>query len=381
MTHGKHNIRIGFEFNYVMQGTNSTGSSNGSFTFGSSWTQQTKDQRQSATDGSGVATLLLGYPTSGSISWNDNIYRTRPYYGVYIQDDWKLTPKLTLNMGLRYDVQIPLKERYNRENRGWDPYVKSPASDAVLAKWAQLKAQYDAANPNAKYPYPSPSSVLTGGYVFPGVNGQPSRLYNTDYRNIEPRLGVAYRIFDKTVIRAGAGIYYISPTQGSTTTGFQQGTPYLNSLDGGITPSAGNSLTGAYSLVNPFPNGIQAPTGSSLGILTSIGNGVSYDPPGFRIPRTYQYSFGIEQQLFRNIVAEISYAGNYQNHINFGQNLNHETWPNQTIAIADPSYYSRSLPNPFFGIVPIMSSLGGSASIAANNLSGPIRFTRASRTI
>jgi hypothetical protein len=371
LTRGRHIIRTGFELNYVMNGSNSTGSSNGSFTFNSGWTQQTRSQRQNSTDGSSVASLLLGYIDSGNIDYRDTIYRTRPYYGFYVQDDWKVTPKLTVNLGLRYDVQIPWKERYNRENRGWDPNVKGPLSDQVLANWAKLKAQYDSANPGAKYPYPTPPAVLSGGFVFPGVNGQPSRLYNTDYTNWGPRAGVAYRILDKTVIRSGGGVYYISPTQGGTTSGFQQGTAYLNSLDGGVTPAAGASLTGAYSLVNPYPNGFQAPTGSSLGILTSIGNGVSYDPPGFRVPRTYQYSFGIEQQLIHQIVAEVSYAGNYQNHINFGQNLNHETYPNQLIAIADPSYYSRGLPNPFFGILPITSSLGSSATIAANNLFRP----------
>jgi hypothetical protein len=371
ITHGKHTIRTGFELNYVAQGSNATGVSNGSFTFNSGWTQQTKSQRQNSTDGSTVASLLLGYPNSGSIAWNDNIYRSRPYWGLYVQDDWKVTQKLTLNLGLRYDVQIPWKERYNRENRGWDSSAKSPLSDEVLANWAKLKAQYDAANPKAKYPYPAPPAILTGGYVFPGVGGESSRLYDTDWTNIQPRLGLAYRLFDKTVIRAGAGIYYQSSTQGGTTTGFSQSTPYLASLDGGITPSVGPNMSGPYSLVNPFPNGIQAPTGSAAGILTNIGNTVTYDSPGFRIPRTYQYSFGIQQQLGHNVVAEVSYAGNLQNHINFAQNLNHETYPNQLIAIGDTSYYSRSIPNPFYGILPLTSSLGGSPNIAANNLFRP----------
>jgi Carboxypeptidase regulatory-like domain len=371
LTHGSHTLRGGFEVNYVTNGNVNTGSSNGIFTFNSTWTQQLPALHQNATDGSSVASLLLGYPTGGSISYNDSQYRSRPYYGFYVQDDWKVSSRLTLNVGLRYDVQIPWLERYNRENRGWDPNFKQPNSDAILANWANLKAQYDAANPNAKYPYPAPPSALTGGYLFPGVNGAPSRLYNTDWTNIQPRLGFAYRIGAKTVLRGGAGIYYQSSTQSGTTTGFTQSTGYTTSLDGGVTPAAGASLTGPYSLVNPFPNGFAAPTGNTRGSQTNIGNGVSYDPAGFSIPRTYQYSFGIQQELFHSIVAEVSYAGNYQNHINLGQNLNHETFAAQQIAIADPSYYSRSLPNPFFGFVPVTSSLGNSANIAANNLFRP----------
>jgi hypothetical protein len=370
-TRGSHTIRAGFEANYIASGNTDTGSSNGNFTFNSSWTQQLPARQQSPTDGSSVASLLLGYPTSGNISYNDTLYRSRPYYGLYVQDDWKVSPRLTLNIGLRYDVQLPWLERYNRENRGWDPNAVQPLSAAILANWANLKTQYDAANPTAKYPYPSPPSVLTGGYEFPGVNGAPRRLYDTDWTNIQPRIGFAYRVGDKTVIRGGAGIYYQAATQGGTTTGFTQSTGYNTSLDGGVTPSAGASLNGAYSLANPFPNGFAAPTGASQGIQTNIGNGVGYDAPGFSIPRTYQYSFGIQREFWHSIVAEISYAGNYQNHINLGQNLNHETFPNQTVAIADPAYYSRSIPNPFFGFLPVTSSLGNSANISANNLFRP----------
>ena len=371
MTKGRHSIRTGFESNYVWQASNSTGSSNGSFTFNSGWTQQTKSQRVNATDGSSVASMLLGFPDSGSIAWNDSIFRSRPYYGVYVQDDWKVSNRLSVNLGMRWDVQIPWLERYDRENRGWDPNAKSPVSDQVISKWNQLKAQYDAANPNAKYAYPAAPSVLTGGFVFPGVNGQSRRLYDTDWKQIQPRVGLAYQLFKKTVIRAGAGLYYISTTQGGTTTGFQQSTPYTASLDGGITPSSRGTLTGPFSLVNPFPNGIVAPTGSKLGILTNIGNSVGYDPPGFTVPRTYQYSFGFQQELPGKIVVDISYAGNYQNHINFSQNLNHEGYAHQLIAIQDPSYYSRSVPNPFYGILPITSNLGSSPNISANNLFRP----------
>jgi len=370
MNRGKHTIRVGFELNYVSNGNVSTGSSNGQFTFNSDWTQQTKSRQQNPFDGSSIATILLGYPSSGSIAYNDTQYRSRPYYGFYIQDDWKVNDKLTVNLGLRYDVQIPWLERFNRENRGWDQNVKSPYSDAVLANWAKLKAAYDAANPNAKYPYPSPPSVLTGGYVFPGVNGQPSRLYDTDWSNIAPRIGIAWRILPKTVIRTGGGMYYQSSTQSGTTTGYTQSTGYVTSLDQ-LTPSAGASVNGAYSLNNPFPNGFLAPTGNSLGLLTNIGNGVSYDPPNFTIPKTYQYSFAIQQQIWKGIAVEAAYTGNFQNHINLTQNLNHETYPNQLIAIQDPAYYSRSVPNPFYGILPITSSNGSSPNIAANNLFRP----------
>jgi hypothetical protein len=373
LTRGRHTLHTGFEFNYQARGNYNTGVTQ--FTFGEGWTQQLPARRQGALDGNGVASLLLGTPTGGSdhptgggIDYNDSFYRTRPYYGFYLQDDWKVNSRLSLNLGLRYDIQVPWKERFNRTNRGFDPTVKSPLSDQIIAAWTNAKAAYDKANPNAKFPYPAPPSAIYGSFLFPGKDG-PERLYDTDWTNIAPRFGVAWRVRENTVIRAGAGVYYQSTTQFGTTTGFSVTTPYTNSLDGGLTPSAG--LTGPFSLVNPFPNGIFQPQGASGGALTGIGGGISFDPSGYSVPHTYQYSFGIQHQLWRKISAEVSFAGNYQNHIESGYDINQPGLDNQNIAIADPNYYNRALPNPFFGILPATTGLGSSPTTTANNLLRP----------
>ncbi|HEY3038162.1 MAG TPA: TonB-dependent receptor, partial [Pyrinomonadaceae bacterium] len=365
---GRHTLRTGIELHYYTRGADSPGWSNGTFGFGTSWTQQFPDVQQNQSDGSGVASLLLGTPTSGQIDWNASSYRTRPYYGFYVQDDWKVSPRLTLNLGMRYDVQVPWIERFNRVTRGFDVSTKNPLSDQILANWAKVKADFDAKNPTAKYPYPAPPSVLLGGYLFPGVGGQPRRQYDTDWTNIAPRAGVAWRVAEKTVIRAGAGVYYNTPTQTGVVAGFSQTTPYTTSLDG-LTPSAG--LTGPYSLVNPFPNGLAAPAGSSLGLLTNIGNSLSFDPPHYKLPRTYQYSFGFERELPHAILVEVSFAGNYQTYIELGYNQNRWSFDDNAKGFADNSYLNRTLPNPFFGILPITSGLGASATISAQNLLRP----------
>ena len=368
MTRGKHALRTGIELHYYARGADSPGWANGSFTFNKSWTQQFPDLDQGTFDGSSVASVLLGAPTGGNIDSNASSYRTRPYFGFYVQDDWNVTPRLTMNLGLRYDVQIPWLERFNRVTRGFDVSTKNPLSDQVLANWAKLKADYDRANPNAKFPYPSPPAVLVGGYLFPGVGGQPRRQYDTDWTNIGPRVGVAWHVFEKTVVRAGAGVYYNTPTQTGVVSGFSQSTPYTTSLDG-LTPSAG--LTGPYSLVNPFPNGLATAAGSNLGLLTNIGNGLSFDPAHYKLPRTYQYSFGFQQELPHAILVEASFAGNYQTYIELGYNQNRWSLADNTRGFADNSYLNRTLPNPFFGILPITSSLGGSPSISAQNLLRP----------
>jgi len=365
LTRGRHALRTGFELNYVANGAASIGWSNGSFTFAQGWTQQLSDRSQGTLDGSGAASLLLGTPTSGLVDWNDTSYRTRPYYGFYVQDDWKVSSRLTLNLGLRYDVQLNWLERFNRAVRGNDVTAKNPLSDQALAAWTKAKAAYDAANPTARYPYPAPPSTLTGGFLFPGVGGQPRRLYRTDWTNLAPRIGVAWRITEKTVLRAGGGVYYMSPNRGGTIYGFNQQTPYTTTLDG-LTPSAG--LTGPYSLVNPFPNGLAAAPHASLGLLTNVGNSISFDPPRYKTPRTYQYSFGIQRELPLHIMAEVSYAGNHQSYIESSFNQNYIRLADYNRGTADNSYLNRTLPNPFYGVYPITSSLGGSATTTALNL-------------
>ena len=367
-TRGRSTIRFGFEYNYVARATANVGYSNGYFNFNQNWTRRLSGYNGGTFDGSSIASLLLGYPADGRINWNENPYATRPYYAFYVQDDWKLARTLTLNLGLRYEVQVPWKERFNQSNRGFNLTVKNPLSDAVLANWAKIKAEYDAQNP--KYPFPDAPPVLTGGFQFAGVDGQPERLYDTDWTNVAPRIGIAWQIRPTTVLRAGAGVYYQSPTQTNTTNGFAQQTDYVSSIDG-MTPSAGASLTGRYSLVDPFPDGILQPPGASAGLLTNIGRSIGWDPPGFKIPRTYQYSFGFQQQLPGGIVAEASYAGNYQIYINLSTNLNHMSLADYKIAYSDTGYDSTQIPNPFYGILPRNGGLGQNPTINRGALLRP----------
>jgi len=368
MTRGRHTLRTGGEVVYYARGATAPGFATGTLTFNSSWTQQFPDARRNDRDGNSIASLLLGTPANGAIDWNDSLYQTRPYFGIYVQDDWKVNSRLTLNLGLRYDVQVPWLERFNRRARGFDITSENPFSDAVLANWTSLKAKFDAANPNATFPYPAPPAELKGGFLFAGVDNQPARIFETDWTNIAPRIGVAYRIMEKTVLRAGAGVYYQSPTQTGVGPGFNQSTPYTDTLDG-ITPAAG--LTGPFSLVNPFPDGLRPAAGSSLGLATGIGGNVSFDPPRFKIPRTYQYSFGFQHELPGGILTEASYTGNYQIYINFGFNMNRWSLEDNSRGFADNSFLNRNLENPFFGILPRNTSLGSSPTIRAQELLRP----------
>ncbi|MEK7404319.1 MAG: TonB-dependent receptor [Acidobacteriota bacterium] len=368
LTKGKHTFRTGIELNYVAHAIGNRGWANGTFAFDQTWTRQLSGYNGGTYDGASIASLLLGYPASGQVDWQDNPYRTRPYFALYLQDDWKIGRKLTLNLGLRYDVQFQWRERFDRYNSAFDMSVKNPLSDAVLANWRKVKAQEDAKNP--KYPYPAPPAQLSGGWMFAGVAGQSRRILDTDWTNLGPRIGIAWQAAPKTVIRVGAGVYNQASTLGGRTNGFSITTSYDASLDG-MTPSAGASLSGRYSLVDPFPLGILPPTGAQDGLLTQIGRGVTFDPRGFRIPRTYQYSFGIQREVPGNIVVEASFAGNYQTYVGVDWGRNEISMADYNQSRADTQYNSLQVPNPFYDILPKNGGVGQNPTVSRGTLLRP----------
>ena len=193
------------------------------------------------------------------------------------------------------------------------------------------------------------------------------RLFDTDWTNIAPRLGIALRLTEKTVLRAGGGVYYQAPTQTGVAPGFNRFTPYISSLDD-LTPSAG--LAGPYSLVNPFPDGMLVPNRLRSGFGDKRRRRCRLRHSSFRIPRTYQYSIGFQHEPPNGIQVEASYAGNYQIYVPYGYNMNRWSLQDNNVGFADNSYLNRNLPNPFFGIIP-RSGIGSNAVISAQNLLRP----------
>ncbi len=183
------------------------------------------------------------------------------------------------------------------------------------------------------------------------ASAKDRRPFHTDWTDVQPRVGIAWKFAKDTVLRAGAGIFYRTAADLNYTNGFSQPTSYLNSLDGGLIPSAG--LAGAYSLQDPFPNGILSPTGSSLGPLTGVGNAVSYESPDWPIPRTYEYSAGFQRELPFQLLFEASYSGSVTVHDEFPVQLDALPMPLFISGQSDPNYLKQQVPNPFYGILPL----------------------------
>jgi hypothetical protein len=378
LTRGSHNLRLGFDYKYRIAVGGATGNSEGNFTFTSELTRQASGRSLTNTDQfNGIATVLLGIPTNGSIAYNDTNYRTRPSYGFYAQDDWKLTSRVTINLGLRYDISMAYLERFNRGTSTFDPYAVHPLNDRILAAWRASKAAYDATNP--RYPYPAVPAAITGRWLFAGVDGQPRRAFDTDYSALAPRIGLAWRIREKTVLRTGFGVFYENLDRNQNQNGYSQSTDYVGSLDGqypsacaGPNTCLTGPPTGPYSLVNPFPNGFAIPPGASAGPMVALGNSVSYVPRHYKVPRTYQYSFGFQHQLPKGMVVDLSFSGNKQIYGTFDFDMN---WPEgaaglalQNQGIADASFYNTQLPNPFYGILPANSGTGQSTTRSRQQL-------------
>ncbi|MDQ2773846.1 MAG: carboxypeptidase regulatory-like domain-containing protein [Acidobacteriota bacterium] len=369
-TLGNHTFHFGgelAEMQYANPG--SVGNPNGTFSFQSENTQFNPLQRNTipgVNDGFDVADMLLGYPHSGSVDFKDTLFEGNPTWALYGQDDWKITRKLTLNIGFRYDVQIGLRERYNRLNQGIcftcvNPISNNPVYQANLA----------ADGPALTAAGLNPASLATvyGGFEFPGVKGNSRDAYNTDWTNMQPRFGFAYALNSKTVIRGGYGIFYTVGLEGGSNTGFSISTPYTNSTNGNVTP------TNYFASGNPFPSGVQTPVGSSLGLETALGNGASVDFPGRRIPRSEEVSFGFQRELPGQIVLDARYSGN------FTDRLRVFVWDNGTLTraqldqgVANPTLFNQQVPNPYYGVpgIPPSSKCGSNRTISRVTLLTPL---------
>jgi len=249
--------------------------------------------------GDGMASFLTGVqPNSWGMYEIPNSVASQNFeFGGFVQDNWKKSDKLTLNLGVRYEVILPRTERNNELN--WlDPNVESPIT---------LNGQH-----------------LRGGELFASSHDRYS--YATDYNNFQPRVGFAYRALRNTVVRGGYGLYFstwrgaVAGTSGVGQQGFDQLTDLVTSFWGdGATPAARMS--------NPYPNGPTKPPGSSLGLLNDVGF-VGYGPiqnVSNKIPNEQSWTFGVQHETRWNLVFDASYIGKKGTHLYFADagGLNH----------------------------------------------------------
>ncbi|MBI1787586.1 MAG: TonB-dependent receptor [Acidobacteria bacterium] len=362
---GSHNMKWGMQGQVKQNNSVPANRPGGEYNFDRGFTQP-NPFGPGTNQGNGIASFLLGYPGSGSIDLRALTAPQAPFYGWYFQDDYKVSPKLTLNLGFRYELLFGTTERYNQSNLGFDPNVSNPIEAAAKANYA-----------GSPIPELSPSNFNVKGGLFFATPERRGNV-NLDKGSWAPRVGLAYRILPRTVIRTGFGVFYSVWWQPFIrATGFASNTPMVATLDGGLTP--------ADTLSNPFPNGLIQPTGSSLGLKTLLGSSLSGTYDYWRKnQRNFRWSFGFQQEVARNLSIELNYVGQRGTRLPLSTNsLGNDN--DRNINPLDQRYFALGgtrlntrIPNPFKGLIPTPSPLAGDTITVAQLLVPYPEFTAVS---
>ena len=320
---GSHNYKLGGDYRIIGVNSLNYGDSTGTFTFSGLYS------------GNAAADLLLGYPVSGSVPLNTQVDGYVNYSALYLQDDWRLNDKFTVNYGLRLERETGLKERDDQATVGFDYNAISPLNSKV----------------NVIDPVTGARRDIKGGLMYAGVNGAPTEQGDQPAVKVAPRFGMVYSMSPKTVIRGGWGLYYApwnyaaAGTNGWGQIGYSATTQLVNPQAAGQVPTT--------TIDNPFPNGLVQPTGNALGLLTGTGGEVRFVDQSKGAPHVQQYSVDMQRELPGGMSLTLNYTGLTGSNLGWGGSGNALVNINQL----DPKYQSlggtatlEMVPNPFFGV-------------------------------
>ncbi len=313
--HGRHALKMGVDERWLQFMAYQVVSGAGAFSFGRSFTQGPNPVASSTTAGYGVASFLLGAGTGGSVPHTAAMAFQRHYNAFYLQDDFKVGSRLTLNLGLRYDLDIGRTERHNRLS-WFDLTATSPLSQEV-------------------------GLPLRGVLQFAGTNGNSRNQLATDKNNFAPRFGLAYQFANRTVVRAGYGIFFVpvlSPTVAGVD-GFSSSTPWVATIDG---------ITIASPLNNPFPSGFNLPK-QDRSPLTNVGYGLSGTIRDEPVGYAQQWNLSIQRQLTNDFLIDVAYWGNKGTKLLFGDGVEENYTSSRDLSLG--SALNDLVPNPFYGII------------------------------
>ncbi len=330
---GKHSIKAGFDYRLIADASE-TSTGPGSYGFTSGFTSASAASNVTGTGG-GLASMLLGDPASGTITKGSFFNDYTHYTAFFIQDDYRITPKLTLNFGFRGEHEPQPEESNNKLTVDANLGVANPLQASI------------------------PSLVLNGQVEYAGVNGNPRYAGNPLSIKLGPRFGFAYSMNPKTVFRGGYGVFWIPQSfSAQSAAGYSQATNITSSINGGYTPYA--------NLSNPYPNGLTPIAGNTLGGLANIGNSITTTEAGNRSAGyVEQMSLDIQRQVTKNASVWVGYIGSHTLDQPFTVALNQ----------LNPSYFamgsaalSKSVTNPFFGYAPNTVALGSASTVSEATL-------------
>ncbi|MBX3280074.1 MAG: carboxypeptidase regulatory-like domain-containing protein [Acidobacteria bacterium] len=362
---GDHALRFGANQRVYRMYNNRPDDPAGNFTFTRSFTARTPVEATPQT-GDAIASLLLGHPASGRLGIAPQPAIQSLYYAFFVHDDWKVHERLTLNLGLRWEADMPNTERFDRLTN-FDPAAGFPAGslNVVFPEATGIGARIIA---------------LRGAVAPVGRGGVRNREnFDRDLNNFGPRIGLAFRLNEQTVVRAGGAIFYAPMSGGgfnNTTYAMSQlaETGFIASLDNGVSPTPGTDLS------NPFGSGIVRPASDYQGALYGYGQAsLPVRLRATRQPLISQWNLNVQRELPGRLLLEAAYAGSAGAGLLSGATDLNQLTP-EALAVASRVVNGQplgnlTLPNPFLNLAPgeqpPAASILGRASVTVAQLLRP----------
>jgi hypothetical protein len=361
-TAGAHTFKIGYDWRQLRQAETNLGWKAGAYAFDGTYTRSTS--AGTSQYGQGIASFMLGIPLNASFIETRSDYDARVNsHGAFIHDDWRVSDRLTLNLGVRYDLELGLAEVDNRNIGGFDLTTSNPVEARARANFA--------ANPPAGVPISASAFNVLGGYTY--LSDDQRTAWKADRNNFQPRAGFTYKLTENSVLRGGAGLF-IAPFQIQGVPGITTGLNQIGySRNTPVPVTSDNGLTFQANLSNPIPSGqLLTPVGSGQGLTTNLGNAPGNVTVADRVnPEYWRYSFGIERQFPGDFLVEISYLGQRGRHLPILETVNYvpEQFRTQNPVrdAAAETFLSQVVSNPFVGLTPDSPGSNG-ATIARRRL-------------
>ncbi len=311
---GSHSFKYGWQERRNLFASSGYGSSTGIYTFRREYTRASNTDTVSSSHVLDWASFMMGVPQSMGIDFNDTAYWRMPRRALYFQDDWRVTNKLRLSLGLRHEYEGGISERFNRGIVGQFFNEASPITSMVEAAYA--------ANPTPDLP--ASGFKATGITRYFGVDGYDSLTKGTNW--ILPKVGVVFSVNNKTVIRGGWGMYADTLNVANSRpdmTGYSQATSTPVSNDSGLTfccgvGAAGGLTANSNPMKDPFPiraasdnTRFDNPFGKALDGLARYGAGPETWNWDYKPALQQRWRIGFQRELARNLMVDVSYNGAY----------------------------------------------------------------------
>jgi hypothetical protein len=316
---GDHTLRGGIDYRLAMRrgGLVAGGNVSSTYNFDNTFTRaaDTTANFPASQIGPGLASLMLGFPTSVTIGQNTPVSLRNPYYGSFFQDTWRITQNLTMNLGLRYEFEDGITEAEDRWITEFDP-------NAELAITSLAQAAY------ARSPIPQvPASQFSvrGGSVYAGQS-ELGKTWQGEHMFM-PRASMAYKLGERTVLKAGYGLFFDTlnaadyPNGSINQTGYTSATTNVSSTDFGQNWLLGDPRNGILPIVDPFPsrNGtrFEPALADSLGPNAILGatGAFNRENPNRKHARVNRWRVGVQRELFGNMSVEVAYSGMYSDRV------------------------------------------------------------------